>query len=132
MTHSTLNPDTLSKPTGYSHVVVVEAGRQIHLSGQVAFDASGQVVGKGDVGAQAEQVYANLVNGLAAAGARIGDVFKLVTYVVGLTPEKAATIRAVRMKHMGAGPYPASTMVGVTSLVHPDLLLEIEVIAHKT
>lgn len=129
MAYDTLNPATLAKPAGYSHVAVVPAGRQVHLSGQVAFDAAGQVVGKGDVGAQAEQVYANLATGLTAAGANLGDVFKVVTYVVDLTPEKAAAIRAVRMKHLGAGPYPASTMVGVTSLVHPDLLVEIEVIA---
>ena len=57
------------------------------------------------------------------------DVFKLVTYVVDLTPEKAAQVRTVRSKYFGDGPYPASTMVGVTSLVNPDLLVEIEAIA---
>ena len=124
-----ISPATLSKPTGYSHVAIVAPGKQIHVAGQVALDASGQVVGKGDLAAQAEQVYANLAAALAAAGASFKDVFKLVTYVVNLTPEKAAAIRAVRLKHLGDGPYPASTMVGVTSLVNPDLLVEIEVIA---
>lgn len=124
-----LSPATLSKPTGYSHVAIVAAGNQIHVAGQVAFNAEGQLVGKGDVGAQAEQVYTNLGAALAAAGASLRDVFKLVTYVVNLTPEKAAAVRAVRMKYLGDGPYPASTMVGVTSLVNPDLLVEIEVIA---
>ena len=124
-----LSPATLSKPTGYSHVAIVAAGKQIHVAGQVAFNADGQLVGKGDVGAQAEQVYTNLGAALAAAGASLRDVFKLVTYVVNLTPEKAAAVRAVRMKYLGDGPYPASTMVGVTSLVNPDLLVEIEVIA---
>jgi len=129
VSYTTHNPDNLSKPTGYSHVAVVPAGRQIHVAGQVAFNPAGQIVGKGDLSAQAEQVYANVSNALAAAGASFKDVFKVVTYVVDLTPDKAAAIRAVRMKHLGAGPYPASTMVGVTSLVTPDLLLEIEVIA---
>ena len=129
MTTNFISPATLSKPTCYSHVAIVPAGKQIHVAGQVALDASGQVVGKGDVGAQAEQVYANLAAALAAAGASFKDVFKLVTYVANLTPEKAAAIRVVRAKHLGAGPYPASTMVGVTSLVNPDLLVEIEVIA---
>ena len=124
-----LSPATLSKPTGYSHVAIVAAGNQIHVAGQVAFNAEGQLVGKGDVGAQAEQVYTNLGAALAAAGASLRDVFKLVTYVVNLTPEKAAAVRAVRMKYLGDGPYPASTMVGVTSLVNPDLLVEIEVSA---
>jgi enamine deaminase RidA (YjgF/YER057c/UK114 family) len=124
-----LNPTALSRPTGYSHVAVVTSGRQVHVSGQVALDASGAVVGKGDLAAQTEQVYANLAAALAAAGASLGDVFKVVIYVVGLTAERAATVRTVRSKHLGDGPYPASTMVGVTALVHPDLLLEIEVIA---
>lgn len=128
MTISHISPATLSKPTGYSHVTVVSAGKQIHVSGQVALNAAGEVVGNGDVGAQAEQVYTNLSAALAAAGASLKDVFKLVTYVVNLTPEKAAAVRAVRMKYLG-GPYPASTMVGVTALVTPDLLVEIEVIA---
>ena len=129
MTTHFISPATLSKPTGYSHVAIVAAGKQVHVAGQVALDASGPVVGNGDLGAQAEQVYANLAAALAAAGASFKDVFKLVTYVVNLTPEKAAAIRVVRAKHLGAGPYPASTMVGVTGLVNPNLLVEIEVIA---
>ena len=128
-----LNPAALPKPTGYSHVAIVPAGRQIHISGQVALNAAGEVVGKGDVGAQADQVYANLAVALSAAGASLGDVFKVVTYVVNLTPEKAAAVRTVRLKHLGEGAEsitpPASTMVGVTSLVNPDLLIEIEVVA---
>ena len=129
MTTQRLNPAGLSRPTGYSHVTVVAAGRQAHVSGQVALDAQGQVVGKGDLAAQAEQVYTNLGTALAAVGAKLSDVFKMVTYVVDLTPEKAVAVRAVRNRHYGEGPYPASTMVGVTSLVNPDLLIEIEVIA---
>ncbi|HLT77421.1 MAG TPA: RidA family protein [Ferrovibrio sp.] len=129
MTIDRMNPEGLSKPTGYSHVAVVSAGRQVHISGQVAFDASGAVVGKGDIGAQAEQVYANLAKALAAAGADFSKVFKMNTYVVGLKPEMLPPIRAARAKHFGDGPYPASTLVGVTALVHPDLLIEVEVSA---
>lgn len=124
-----LNPPSLSKPTGYSHVAIAPAGRQVHLSGQVAFAANGSLVGENDLAAQTEQAYANLKAGLAAAGADFRQVFKVVTYVVGLDAEKAATVRGVRMKHLGDGPYPASTMVGVTALVDPRLLIEIEVIA---
>ena len=129
MTHTTINPAQLSKPTGYSHVAIVAPGKQVYLAGQVALDTSGTLVGKGDLGAQAAQVYRNLEAGLAAAGLGFKDVFKLVTYVVDLTPEKAAQVRAVRSTYFGDGPFPASTMVGVTSLVNPDLLVEIEVIA---
>jgi enamine deaminase RidA (YjgF/YER057c/UK114 family) len=124
-----INPETLSKPTGYSHVAIVSGGRQVHISGQVAFNASGAVVGKGDIGAQAEQVYANLEKALAAAGADFTKVFKMNTYVVGLKPELLPPIRAARARRFGDGPYPASTLVGVTALVHPDLLIEVEVSA---
>jgi enamine deaminase RidA (YjgF/YER057c/UK114 family) len=125
----TINPPTLSTPSGYSHAVIVEAGPQIHVSGQVALDAAGQLVGRGDLTAQTEQVYRNLTAALAGAGATLADVLKAVIYVVGLTAEKAAAVRAVRQEHFGDGPYPASTMVGVTALVHPELLVEIEVVA---
>ena len=56
-------------------------------------------------------------------------MFKVVTYVVNITPDKLAAVRAARSKFVGDGPYPASTMVGVTGLVQTDLLIEIEAIA---
>ena len=124
-----LNPPTLSKPTGYSHATLVTAGRQLHISGQVALNAAGEIVGKGDLAAQADQVYQNLLAALAAAGADMRHVFKIVTYVVDLDPARAADIRKVRLRYLAEGEYPASTMVGTTALVHPDLLIEIEAIA---
>lgn len=124
-----LNPPALSKPTGYSHVAIVPAGRQIHVSGQVALAADGRLVGDSDLGVQAEQVYENIKAGLAAAGADLSRVVKVVTYVVGLDADKAAIVRMVRLRHLGDGPYPASTMVGVHALVDPRFLIEIEVIA---
>jgi enamine deaminase RidA (YjgF/YER057c/UK114 family) len=124
-----LNPPTLSKPTGYSHATLVTAGRQVHVSGQVALNAAGEIVGKGDIAAQTEQVYENLTIALSAAGADMRQVFKLVTYVVDLTPARAAEIRKVRLAHLPEGNYPASTMVGTTALVHPDFLIEVEAIA---
>jgi enamine deaminase RidA (YjgF/YER057c/UK114 family) len=129
MSYQIHNPPTLAVPTGYSHVAIVPAGKQAHIAGQVALDAGGKVVGRGDLAAQAEQVFANLEQALAAAGASFKDVFKIVTFVVDLSPDKAAAVRQVRNKYFGDGPYPAGTMVGVTSLVNPDLLLEIEAIA---
>lgn len=124
-----VSPASLSPPTGYSHIAIVEAGKQVHVSGQIACDPMGQVVGEGDIAAQAEQVYANLAAALAAAGTDFTKVFKLVTYVVDLSAEKAIAVRKVRMKYLGDGPFPASTMVGVTALVDPRLLIEIEAIA---
>src|ERR1041384_8378148 len=110
MTRENLNPATLSVPRNYSQVTVVASGKQVHVSGQVAFNAAGDVVGKGDLGAQTEQVYTNPGYALAAAGATLADVFKIVTYVVGLTPDKVAAVRAARARFVGDGPFPASTM----------------------
>lgn len=129
MKRENLNPATLSPPRNYTHVTIVTAARQIHISGQVGVNAAGEIVGKGDLAAQTEQTYTNLGHALAAAGATLANVFKVVTYVVDISPDKVATIRAARKKFVGDGPYPASTMVGVTGLVHPDLLIEIEAIA---
>lgn len=129
MKRENLNPPTLSPPRSYSHITVITAARQIHVSGQIAMTAAGEIVGKGDLAAQTEQVYGNLGHALAAAGATLADVFKIVTYVVDISPDKVAAVRAARSKFVGDGPFPASTMVGVTGLVHPDLLIEIEAIA---
>lgn len=122
-----LNPEGLSAPTGYSHVAVTH-GRLAHISGQVALNAAGEMVGRGDLAAQAEQVFVNLETALASVGAGWAQVAKIVTYVVGATPEMVAVVREARRRHLGDGPYPASTLVGVTSLVHPDMLVEIEAV----
>jgi enamine deaminase RidA (YjgF/YER057c/UK114 family) len=68
-----LNPPALSAPTPYTHVVQVHGGRTIYIAGQVAFDRSGNVVGKGDFAAQATQVFENLKSALAAGGATFGN-----------------------------------------------------------
>lgn len=129
MTLAFLNPPALSRPGSYSHVAIVPAGRQVHLSGQVALDAAGTVVGRGDLAAQSAQVFANVADAIAAAGLQITAVFKLTLYVVDLTPDRADIVRAARAACFGAGPYPAATMVGVSALVDPDFLIEVEAIA---
>jgi enamine deaminase RidA (YjgF/YER057c/UK114 family) len=129
MKRDNINPATLFKAGNFSQVTIITSARQVHISGQVAFNAAGELVGKGDLAAQTEQVFTNLGHALAAAGASLTDVFKIVTYVVGITPDTVATIRTARGRFLGDGPFPASTMVGVTGLVHPDLLIEVEAIA---
>ncbi|MBX9858935.1 MAG: RidA family protein [Sphingomonas sp.] len=124
-----LNPPALARPGSYSHVAIVPAGRQVHLSGQVALDTAGALVGRGDLAAQAAQVFTNIHNAMAAVDLPITAVFKLTLYVVDLTPERADIVRAARAAAFGAGPYPAATMIGVSALVDPDLLIEVEAIA---
>src|SRR5262249_20167467 len=82
-----LNPSGLSKPTGYTHVVVAQPGKLIYVSGQVALNAAGEVVGKGDLRAQVTQVMENLKTALAAAGATPENIIKVNYYGGTLRPD---------------------------------------------
>ena len=70
-----------------------------------------------------------MTNALKAGGASWGDVVKLNGYMVDMSPEAVAAYREVRMRFLRPGQFPASTLVGVTRLVHDDLLLEVEAVA---
>src|SRR6185369_15437301 len=121
------NPPSLSTPTGYTHIVEVTGpNRTIYISGQIAYDKDGKVVGPGDMKAQAEQVFKNLEAALTAAGARFSDVVKMNSYITDMS--KAPAVREVRSRYFGET-VPASTFVQVAGLVRPELMLEIEVIA---
>ena len=124
-----LNPKELSTPRFYSHAVSAEGGKLVYVSGQVSWDAKGNVVGKGDMRAQSEQVFANVSAALRAAGAGWNDVIKMNGYMVGMDAERVTAYREVRQRYLKEGALPASTLVGVEKLVHPDLLLEVEVVA---
>ncbi len=121
-----INPPGLSTPAGYSHVVSAAGGRTIYISGQVAYDAHGTLVGKGDLRAQTRQVFANLDVALKAAGATFNDVVKANYYLLDATQVQA--VRDIRSEFFTME-LPASTLVEVPRLAHPDFLIEIEVIA---
>jgi enamine deaminase RidA (YjgF/YER057c/UK114 family) len=110
----------------YSQVVVVEAGRLAFVAGQLARDAAGNHVGRGDMAAQIRQVGENLRVALAAVGATTADLVKTTTYVTDLDAFFAAV--DARTDFFGALP-PTSTTVQVSRLSHPDFLVEIEAIA---
>lgn len=118
-----------TKPSGYTHTVVSASGRTIYISGQVPVNEAGQLVGEGDLKTQTKQVYDNLLYCLRFAGARFEDVVKMTTYVVNYKPSDIDIIREVRKAYLSKENPPASTLVGVQSLVHPDYLIEIEAIA---
>jgi enamine deaminase RidA (YjgF/YER057c/UK114 family) len=125
-----LNPKDLNTPRFYTHAVTAEGtGKLVHVSGQVSWDASGNVLGKGDMRAQSEQVFKNVTAALKAAGAGWGDVIKMNGYMVGMHAERVNAYREVRQRFLKEGALPASTLVGVERLVDPDLLLEVEVVA---
>jgi enamine deaminase RidA (YjgF/YER057c/UK114 family) len=123
-----VQPPGLENNPRYSQVVVVEEGPLIHISGQVAHDAAGKLVGKGDMGAQAKQVFENLKIALAAAGSDFAHVVALNSYLTDMSQMPA--YRDVRVQYLADLPHPpASTTIGVSRLVDPEALLEVEAVA---
>jgi enamine deaminase RidA (YjgF/YER057c/UK114 family) len=125
LTHLT-TPDGVAPGNGYSHVVT-GPGRLVVVSGQIALDEHGEVVGTGDITAQARQVFENLGRCLTAAGAGFADLVKLGIFVTDITELPA--IRPVRDAFVDMDNPPASTAVQVGALIRPELKLEIEALA---
>ena len=122
-----LNPGTMSKSFGYSHVVEAPKGRTIYISGQIALDRAGKIIGRGDFRAQCVQVFENLKAGLEAVGASFKDVVKINIYVTDISQLQA--FREVRDKYVNKENPPASSMVEVSKLVSEDFLIEIDAVA---
>jgi 2-iminobutanoate/2-iminopropanoate deaminase len=123
------NPDTVAAPVGtYSQAVRVETGDAvwIHVSGQIAIDLEGNLVGPGDLRVQTRQVFENLRAILEAHGATFADVVKIGTYLTTL--DDLAGMREVRSEYLTSEP-PASTAVQVAALVVPEALIEIDLVA---
>ncbi|AXK31375.1 RidA family protein [Streptomyces armeniacus] len=119
-------PDGVAPGNGYSHVVWGE-GRFIAVSGQIAVDEHGAVVGENDPAAQARQVFENLRRCLAEAGATFDDVVKLTFFVTDFGFMQA--VRDARDAVIDTSRPPASSAVQVAGLVRPELLLEVEAFA---
>lgn len=127
-----LNPEGLFSPGSYHQVAVATGGRTIFLSGQIAVNAEGTLVGKGDLAAQAEQAYLNVAAALKGAGATFNDVAKLTVYVVNWSPDKMQQLVAGAMRvaeKSGFDPRKAITLIGVAALTSPEHLIEVEAIA---
>jgi enamine deaminase RidA (YjgF/YER057c/UK114 family) len=125
-----LNPPTLLQPRGYTHVVTVEGGgKMVFISGQVAVDKDGKLVGPGDLKTQIRQAASNLKLALQAAGATAADLVKTNTYIVNYKQADYSALREARAELFPAGEPPASTLVGVTSLAVDGLMVEMEAIA---
>ena len=127
-----LSPATAPKPLGaYSHAVKVSAGSLLYVAGQVGVDSQGNLVGKGDVGAQTRQVYRNIGTILAAAGTSFADVAEFTTYVVGresIQPFIEARTQ-IFPTLFPSGDYPPNTLLVISGLVHEDMLVEIKAVA---
>lgn len=120
-----VNPDTLSKPRGYTHVVKVND--TVYVAGQVGVAQDGTVVGPGDPEAQVRQIWRNLEAAVESVGGTLRDIVKTTTYVTDI--QYAAAVRKVRDELYQASELPTSTLVVVTGLASPDYLVEIEAIA---
>lgn len=123
-----LVPTTLHSTPGYSQIVTVTGGQTIYLSGQVALDASGNLVGRDDFRAQAQQVFENMQTALAAVGANFSHVVKLNIYMVDRS--QLPLLREVRDRYVNTQAPPASTLIEVKGLARAEFLLEVEAIAN--
>ena len=129
MTVSRVNPETLHRNPAFSQAISVEgAHRTVYVGGQNAVDAGGNVVGQGDVAAQAEQVARNLQAVLAAADATIDDIVKLTIFLVEPNSAFPAYEAFQRVWGMPAEP-PAISLLYVSGLFHPHFLIEVEAVA---
>jgi reactive intermediate/imine deaminase len=123
--HLPLDPAGLPAPISH-YANGVRAGDTIYVSGQVALDAEGRLVGPGDVVAQARQALENVKAVLAAGGATLDDVVKVTVYLANV--DDRPRVNEVRKAYFGAN-RPASTLVEVSRLALAGLLVEIEAIA---
>jgi enamine deaminase RidA (YjgF/YER057c/UK114 family) len=125
-----LNPSSLSRPTGYSHVAEVTGpGRTVYIAGQLGLDAAGKLAGKpGDFRAQAIQTYENLKTALAAVGGSFEHVVKFNNYLTDIA-EQIPIFREVRERFLNREQMPASTTVQIERLAREGALIEIEAVA---
>ena len=124
-----LNPDALNKNPAFTNVVVVTGPvKTVYVGGQDAVDASGTIIGKGDIKAQTEQVLKNIQAALAAGGAQLEHIIKWNLYVVQGQPLRAGFEGFQRFWGNRPNP-PAISAMFVSGLAHPDFLVEMDAIA---
>lgn len=104
----------------------VKVGDTVYLSGTVAFDSDGNVVGEGSVYAQAKQIFKNIEQALACAGASMGDVVKITTFLTDISGY--GDFGRARTEAFPGG-VPASAAYATPALIKPELLVEVETIA---
>ena len=126
MPFSTIATPEVKPVAHYKVATRMEGGRLLYISGQVAWDTDGQIIGKGDIRAQARQVFLNLQHVLQAAGGDLSNLMKITTYITNIEDFPAV---AEARAEIFRGELPASTLIVVKSLFHPDFLIEVEGVA---
>jgi reactive intermediate/imine deaminase len=122
-----VNPSALPKPVGYTHVVAATGGTTVYISGQVPLNAAGNLVGEGDLRAQATQIFHNLKAALKSVDADFNHVVKLGFYFTDIS--QIAIVREVRDQFLNTQNPPASTAVEVSCLFRDGILIEVDAIA---
>lgn len=133
MTVTRFTPEGMMTPTPYAHVAVGTGTRHVHVSGQIARQADGSPVARGDLAGQVAHAVRNAAIGLAGAGATFDDVLRLTFYVTDWAPEKIKDF----MEGIGQiaeeiglpNPMPPASLIGVDYLFEPDVLVEVEATA---
>jgi enamine deaminase RidA (YjgF/YER057c/UK114 family) len=124
-------PDLPNWQQVFSQIVVVSNGacRTVYVSGQMSVDKEKKLIGAGDLRAQAEQAFQNLVIALRAAGVTTSDAVKLNIYVKDYKPQNAAFIIEALHRHFPQSELPTTTWLGVQSLAEDGFLIEVDAIA---
>lgn len=127
MNRREIQPASVPRPVAeYAMGVEVSGGRTLYVAGQVALDADGKLVGEGDFRAQARQVLGNVQAIVEEAGGTMSDIVKMTTLLTDMSDY--AAFCEVRSEYLKP-PFPAATLVEISSLVRPEWLLEVEAIA---
>jgi enamine deaminase RidA (YjgF/YER057c/UK114 family) len=132
MTITLTNPEALPKVDFHRQVAIATGSKLVFMAGQVAWDADGALVGKGDLAAQVEQCYLNVAAAVGEAGGTFDNVAKLTIYVADWTLDKmplAQEGRTRALAKLGVTLLAPGTLIGVAALFTPDHLVEIEAIA---
>jgi enamine deaminase RidA (YjgF/YER057c/UK114 family) len=122
-----INPGTLAALPGFTHAVRI--GGTLYVSGEVALDSTGRLVGPADLRAQAAQAFANLATVLRIGGATPNDVAKLTIYVVNYSPKNLEAIREAAPDFFPQRNPPAGTVIGVQALPQEGLLIAVDATA---
>lgn len=123
------NPEGVAKPKGYSHAAEIDLGKSkmLIISGQVAMDAEGKIVGLNNFEQQADQVFKNIKTIVESSGGTMNDVVKFTFYLRDVS--NIVKVREVRDRYVNTATPPASTLVEVSELFRDEFLLEIEATA---
>lgn len=132
MSVTLVHPERVNRVDVHHQVAVTQGARTVHLAGQVSWDTEGNLVGKDDLAAQAEQCHLNIAAALDAVGATPADLAKVTVYLVDLTEERAGRFLAGRERAaatLGVEFQQPSTWIGVTALAAPGYLVEVDAVA---